>query len=203
MVVESQDQPLDQIQEETAEDEGDSDPNPEDDDQVEKDDVDAEDDEDDANLDLEGLSQVLTVLAKKLAGLTLGRKFSTQKPGKPSKDESAIAKKKQNSHCMACGLRGHWKGDPACALTPAKSSSYVADSKGGAQKGRPNFQKQRSSPQQKSQAFTVVHHEHGSLEVSDDRQNGNVFHCNIWFMFPRSFKFMRCRPFQRNSLLGS
>ena len=46
---------------------------------------------------------MLTVTAKKLSGLRLGRKFSGG-PGKPKPD---IATQNKNSHCAICGQVGH------------------------------------------------------------------------------------------------
>ncbi|CAE7223119.1 LZTR1 [Symbiodinium necroappetens] len=51
-------------------------------------------------------AEVLTVTAKKLSGMKLGRKFS----GQPNKD---VAAQKRTTHCAVCGQLGHWKGDPA------------------------------------------------------------------------------------------
>ena len=51
-------------------------------------------------------AQVLTVTARRLQGVTLGRKFS----GKPKSREE----RKRNSHCAVCGQCGHWKGVSAC-----------------------------------------------------------------------------------------
>ena len=40
------------------------------------------------------------------------------------------------------------------------------------------FAKSKASPKQPSQAFQVVHHEHGRVEVSDEGY-GNMFQCNM------------------------
>ena len=57
--------------------------------------------------DIDNLIQVLTVTAKKLAAITLGRKWS----GQPSKN---IAERKKTSCCAVCGQMGHWSGDSEC-----------------------------------------------------------------------------------------
>ena len=129
------------------------------------------DDDDDDGLDLGELSHVLTVTAKKLAGMTLGRKFTTKKP-QTSQAAAAIAKKKANSHCAACGQKGHWKGDAACSMSTTSRSSSSVDAKGDRPPKPP-----QSAGGQKSRAFTVVHHDHGSLEVTNDDEYGNMFQC--------------------------
>ena len=194
---------LEQITEaEVADDDDDAQQQADDDGDEPNDEDEAGDDDDNESLDLENLSQVLTVTAKKLAGLTLGRKFTTQRP-KSAKDDALIAKKKQNSHCMACGERGHWKGDAACPMTPAKSSSYNTQNAKGATKGdRPPFRKQQSGTPQKSQAFTVVHHDHGCVEVTNDDQfYGNMFQCNM-VRVPQEFQVHEVQAFSVKQFVG-
>ena len=178
MVVDNLESNLEQVhEEEDAEMDEDHQSDDELQDAVDDGDAGEDDDDEESELDLEGLSHVLTVTAKKLAGITLGRKYFTQRP-KSSKDD--VARKKQNSHCMACGAKGHWKGDSACPMTPAKSSSYSSNSsKGNSKRERPDVRKQPSQSQQKPQAFTVVHHEHGSMAISDGSNYGNMFQCNM------------------------
>ena len=127
-------------------------------------------------LDLEQLSQVLTVTARRLFGMTLGRKFSTKKPGSSSNNAAAIAKRKQNSHCTACGERGHWKDDDACPMK-GKPQSHA---KGSEQRSPILKPKSTSASSQKPhQAFPVVHHEHGHVEIYDGDDFGNAFACNM------------------------
>ena len=64
------------------------------------------------------LAHVLTVTAKKLQSMTLGRKFSGNK---------TIEERKRSSTCAACGLQGHWSGDPECKV----SSKGKGDGKKG------------------------------------------------------------------------
>lgn len=51
---------------------------------------------------------VLTVTARRLQGVKLGRKFSGPK--------ASIEDRKKRSTCAACGQTGHWKNDEACPL---------------------------------------------------------------------------------------
>lgn len=129
------------------------------------------------------LSQVLTITAKKLAGVTLGRKFTTARPksspnGRPT--SKSIEERKRNSHCAVCGEKGHWQGDDECKLSKgsARSSSYRP----------PSSQKSASQPtlghgqsQQPRQSY-VVNHKDGSFEIQDqDQQFGNLFKCMVTF----------------------
>eukprot|EP00435_Cladocopium_sp_Y103_P063501 s670_g25.t1 len=74
------------------------------------DDEQCDDDDDDENQDGEDAGEadddVLTVTAKKLQSLTLGRKFS---------GNGNVADRKKNTHCAACGELGHWAGDAVCS----------------------------------------------------------------------------------------
>ena len=73
-------------------------------DEGENQDEDADDpDHIDPNDQINEALDVLTVTAKKLSGLRLGRKFSGG-PGKPKPD---IATQNKNSHCAICGQVGH------------------------------------------------------------------------------------------------
>eukprot|EP00438_Fugacium_kawagutii_P007101 Skav209599 [mRNA] locus=scaffold4140:22593:36171:- [translate_table: standard] len=143
------------------------------------------DDSDD--LGLQELAQVLTVTARKLSGVTLGRKFTTKLAGTKKKSPEEM---KKNTHCMACGAVGHWAGDSACPLTsggagsnsgakgagkPAKSSGYrQPPSKPADKRSMPN--------DRKPHAVNVIHHEHGSVRVSQDDGDGrygNIFQVNM------------------------
>ena len=73
---------------------------------------------------LQEVIQCLTVTARRLQGLTLGRKYT----GKRS-----IQDRKRTSHCAVCGEPGHWKGDPECQGAPppnAQKASSAAPPKG-------------------------------------------------------------------------
>ena len=166
-----------------------------DDDEGEDNDQPADDDNDAESLDLGELSHVLTVTAKKLAGMTLGRKFTTKKP-QSSQAAAAIAKKKANSHCAACGQKGHWKGDASCPMTTTSRPSSSADTKGD----RPQKPFQ-SAGSQKSRAFTVVHHDHGSLEVNNDDEYGNMFQC-MMVSEPQQFMVHEVQAFSPTDFVG-
>ena len=79
--------------------------------------------------DLDIAAHCLTVTARRLAGMKLGRKFSG--------GNKSLAQRKQESHCAACGERGHWKGDPECPVSGTSTSSPPASSsaKGAKPKG--------------------------------------------------------------------
>ena len=136
-------------------------------------------DDPEEEINLEELSHVLTVTARRLAGVTLGRKLSSRKPGTHTSESAEIAKRKQASHCAACGARGHWKDDDICPMK-SKTGSSSRQSSGS---GQSKFPKSKASPKQPSQAFQVVHHEHGRVEVSDEGY-GNMFQCNM-VVFPK------------------
>lgn len=170
---------LDPIQEGDAE--ANEDEENDDDDQQQSDEMIPEDGNDDGDsggeVDLEQLSQVLTVTARRLAGLTLGRKFSTKKPDS-NNAASNIAKRKMTSHCSACGEKGHWKDDDICPMKnkgASKKTEFRPPSKNTGYRAQPD-QKQKTQ-----QAFPVVHHEHGHLEIQDHAEEdfGNAFICNM------------------------
>ena len=82
--------------------------------------------DDDQDFDPEEISQILTVTARKLAGMTQARKFRNTGPG----NKRSIADRKKSSHCAACGQPGHWKGDPECGASGGASSSTPRHAKG-------------------------------------------------------------------------
>ena len=69
---------------------------------------DAEGDPQEDEPDLSELAEVLTVTARKLSGITLGRKFSNSAGGKTKKLPEELRK---TTHCSACGASGHWYQD--------------------------------------------------------------------------------------------
>ena len=88
------------------------------DDQQEQDDV-AEGEEEPAEDadqadDLADVICCLTVTARRLQGLTLGRKFSG--------NTKSIAQRKAES-CAVCGQKGHWQGDSGCPQSGSNASS--------------------------------------------------------------------------------
>ena len=110
----------------------------------------ADDDEDgqdgDVFHELQEAANCLTVTARRLQGLTLGRKFTGGK---------TIKQRKQESHCSVCGEKGHWKGDPECSAT--------ADSKGNDNSRGKAYGKTSagSSSQNKPPTKKVLHVQHG------------------------------------------
>ena len=56
---------------------------------------------------------VLTVTARRLQGVKLGRKFSGPK--------ASIEERKKRSTCAACGQTGHWKNDDICPMAKPKA----------------------------------------------------------------------------------
>ena len=98
--------------------------------------------------DLDGLVQVLTVTARRLASVKLGRKFSGNKVS-PSE-------LKKKTACVACGEIGHWRGDPQCKVsgsgaatststtTCGPSTTTPAKEGGKGDKPRPAFTVMRS-----------------------------------------------------------
>ena len=67
--------------------------------------------------DLALAAHCLTVTARRLSGLRLGRKFSGSK---------SVSQRKKESHCVACGERGHWKGDPECPHYDGSASNNAS-----------------------------------------------------------------------------
>ncbi|CAE7840841.1 RE2 [Symbiodinium necroappetens] len=127
---------------------------------------------------------VLTVTAKKLSSLKLGRKFSGgprdgkgQRDGRDGKGAGKdVAAQKRVTHCAACGERGHWKGDPECPMTT--SSQRPSSSSSSATPGGTGGNKDRRS----HQAFFVK--DFGALEVTDQPANkhyGKMFQVNVVF----------------------
>ena len=86
----------------------------------------AEDDGDfdqDEATDLAEVAEVLSVTAKKLSSMRLGRKFA----GGPKKDAATL---KRETHCAACGEKGHWRGDPECKVSGAGTAPPPTGAKG-------------------------------------------------------------------------
>ena len=105
---------------------------------------------------LDDLLEVLTVTARRLASVKLGRKYTGGK--------ASPAELKKMTACAACGEVGHWRGDPECKVSgnasrssgaqPAESSSANHTKKGGTDgKGKAH------------QAFAVMHSDLGDYEA--------------------------------------
>ena len=84
----------------------------------------ADDDEDgqdgDVFHELQEAANCLTVTARRLQGLTLGRKFTGGK---------TIKQRKQESHCSVCGEKGHWKVTQNVAPLPTPRATTTAEAK--------------------------------------------------------------------------
>ena len=106
----------------------------------------ADDDESFAN-DIAEVAKCLTVTARRLQGLTLGRKFS----GPPK----SIQQRKAESHCSACGEKGHWAGDKECSQSASTSTSGKGG-KGGGKTGSKNSSKTKPSESGKGNAKKVM-----------------------------------------------
>ena len=105
---------LDGIPEDEAEAEGDGEVNTADGDEEELlPDGDEGDGGDDIAQAIMEAAGVLTVTARRLQGVRLGRKFSGGK--------ATIEERKKRSHCSACGQQGHWAGDAECSFSKSGS----------------------------------------------------------------------------------
>ena len=111
--------------------------------------------------DLAEVAEVLSVTARKLAGMKLGRKFS----GVPER----------TTNCVACGEKGHWKGDPQCPV----SGKGAAAQSGAGNKGQDSSGK--GAKKGAHQTYMVRHADHGSIEVTDDVAYGAMFTVNVVF----------------------
>ena len=159
-------------------DEGDEDDGAADLDQPDDEQDQEQDGDDDQAADLSELAQVLTLTAKKLSSLTLGRKFSGRPPSSKGKGKSSssssMADRKKVTHCTACGALGHWHEDPECPLNQGGSQKPR-------QKGPQQTSSQPSSTTSKTHKVGILHHEHGATEVttSPTTSYGNMFTINM------------------------
>ncbi|CAE7350990.1 GIP [Symbiodinium sp. KB8] len=134
-------------------------------------DVDAED-----FPDLGEVAEVLTVTAKKLSGLRLGRKLT----GGPKKDTAAL---KRETHCQACGEKGHWKGDPECSMTakPITSPSRPAPSSSSAPSSSTSAPGKGKGKDKRQPHQTFFMRDLGTYEAGDQQDFGNMFEVNVVF----------------------
>ena len=95
--------------------------------------------------DLSEVIRCLTVTARRLQGLTLGRKFSG--------NTKSIAQRKAESHCAVCGQKGHWQGDSECPQSGSTASS--SGSKGKTPAATPK--KSDAKGGQSKKVLAVVH----------------------------------------------
>ena len=123
-----------------------------DDDQNQDDQADDANDADPGD-DLGDLVQVLTVTARRLASVKLGRKFSGSKvPPSELKKKTA---------CAACGEIGHWRGDLQCKVSGSGASASTSTS--GPASAMPA--KKGGKGDKPHQSFTVMHSDLGNYEV--------------------------------------
>lgn len=134
-----------------------------------------EDDVDPDQADVDLAAHCLTVTARRLAGLKLGRKFSGQ-------GNKSIAQRKADSHCSACGVKGHWKGDPECQYS-TNSTSSASDSKGN-KKGKTSTGPQDgdASKSKIKKVMTVTHSSGSQQQVDPSITNTKTFGTYFTFM---------------------
>ncbi len=119
----------------------------------------------DGDQDLANLAEVLTLTAKKLSSMILGRKFTGRpKPSKGSGKASgkasgtsstSTADLKKVTHCTACGALGHWHEDPECPLNA-----------GGGSRPRDKTALKQPPKTSKNHKVGILHHQHGATEIS-------------------------------------
>ena len=68
------------------------------------------------------VAQILTVTARKLAGVLQARKYGSSSTS-TSMPKRSISDRKKMTHCSACGAQGHWAGDAECAVSAKGKSS--------------------------------------------------------------------------------
>ena len=157
--------------EDGVEDEGDEPPEPEEDPS-----------ENDPEVTACQLAEVLTVTARRLSGMTLGRKFSGNKK---SPEEL-----KKVTHCGACGEVGHWHTDSVCPLNGKGAQSHLSSKGGSSKPYRPNAagshkppvrqQQKGAGKSSKPHSVSIVHHEHGQIEVEQPAEEfGSMFTVNM------------------------
>ena len=126
--------------------------------------------------DLELAAHCLTVTARRLNGLRLGRKFNGGK---------SLAQRKQESHCAVCGEKGHWKGDPECSMADKSQSDGAASNASGG-KSKKGKGAKGAGRGDKKQVMTVTH-PNGTrrsypLDDGDDAGTGETFGNHFVFM---------------------
>ena len=99
------------------------------------------------------VAECLTVTARRLQGVTLGRKFSRGAPGGKGK---SLDQRKRNTHCMACGQKGHWQGDESCPMG-AKGGRGTSSSSTSAGQGAPKSDRPDKKGAAPKKVFTVFH----------------------------------------------
>ena len=72
------------------------------------------------------INEIMTVTARKLAGVIQARKFGT-----PPAAKKSVADRKRTTHCAACGQQGHWQGDPSKKGSKGQSKGKADDRQPG------------------------------------------------------------------------
>ena len=115
-------------------------------------------DQDEQNHDeQDDLIQVLTVTARRLASVKLGRKYSGNK--------TSPAELKKTTTCAACGEVGHWRGDDVCKVSGKGASSATSSSQPSASARKTHFKEMPAPKSKPHQTFTVMHSDLGSYEL--------------------------------------
>ena len=78
------------------------------------------------------VAEILTITARKLAGVTQARKYGSGTNPMPKK---TIAERKRNTRCSACGQQGHWAGDAECSASGKGSNKSTTYRDGGKNTG--------------------------------------------------------------------
>ena len=121
----------------------------------------------DDDVDMGELAQVLTLTAKKLSNITLGRKFTNRPKNGPK--TKLTAQDKSTTHCSACGGLGHWYKRPRMPQKHWGSGAAPSDKR---------FNSKGSGPKGSStHKVGIIHHDYGSLEIHEtpEEEYGNVF----------------------------
>ena len=128
-------------------------------------------------MEISQLAQVLTLTAKRLSGVTLGRKFSQSGGSKPgSSKKKSPEELKKTTHCSACGALGHWAADAECPMNKSKPNLKPPLHRAGGKTSAPSPPSTGKSLQHQ---VSIVHHEHGNVEIQDNQDYGSLFHINM------------------------
>ena len=129
--------------------------------QADDDDQEAWENEDDEQMSaLKEAAECLTVTARRLQGLTLGRKFTGQQ---------SIQERKKNTHCAICGEKGHWQGDDECQYSNSNSKGQKGQGSGDASnksKTGKAGSKGNSNGGKSKKVFTVLNQDGNSRSVT-------------------------------------
>ena len=126
---------------------------------------------------MDDLIQVLTVTARRLASVKLGRKYSGNK--------TSPAELKKTTTCAACGEVGHWRGDDVCKVSGKGASSATSSSQPSASARKTHFKEMPAPKSKPHQTFTVMHSDLGSYELHSGYgtafEDPNAYQINVVF----------------------